>query len=234
MKKRISLAAVVMLCTLATSGFRSASGFEGTWTAAVPGPSGQSGLAVTFNFHVDGDKPSGTVATEKETFALVDLKINGSSITFAVEGEEQNRYAGSLDGDTIKMQVKYPSHENGTRTWAFVMKRASPADSVSSIEGPWQGDVPRGGGRTVAARFNFHADGAVLNGEVQAVGDDFPIVKGTIAGASIAFKVGGTQGDYTGTVAADRIEMKVKYDGGESGRQTLPFVLTRIPGVSRH
>jgi hypothetical protein len=125
--------------------------------------------------------------------ACVDLEIDGSTIAFAVEGEEQNRYSGTLAGDEIEFQVKYPSHENGTRIWPFVATRKSggPAASqpqAATVDGEWEGEVSRGG-RVIPARFTFHADGAVLTGNVQAVGDDFPIVKGTIAGASIAFKV---------------------------------------------
>jgi len=206
------------------------SGFEGSWTAKVPGPSGQSGLTVTFNFHVDGNASSGTLDANGRTFDLVDVKIDGATIAFAVEGEEQNKYSGTLDGDQIKLQVKYPSHENGTRVWSFVAKRivGKTAGNAPSVDGDWDGEVPRGGGRLIEARFTLHADGAELTGSVHAVGDDFPIVKGKIDGTSISFRVGATQGDYSGIVGADEIRMTVKYDGGESGRQTLPFVLTRV------
>ena len=209
-----------------------AAGFEGKWTAKVPGPSGQWGMPVTFTFTVEGHRTGGTVSTDDQSFPLVDVKIDGSTIAFAVEGEEQNRYSGTLSGDEIKMQVKYPSHENGTRVWSFVAKRAPSSEAASvaaaPVEGGWEGDVPRGGGRVIEARFTFHADGETLSGSARAVGDDFPIEKGTIVGTSIAFRIAGTQGDYSGIVGADEIQMKVRYDGGESGRQTLPFVLKRV------
>jgi hypothetical protein len=206
-----------------------ASGFDGAWTARVPGPSGQAGAAVTFALHVEGDRASGTVSTGDRSFALVDVKITGATIAFAVEGEEQNRYSGTLKEDEIAFQVRYPSHENGTRVWSFVAKRAAASEPpASSIAGDWEGEVPRGGGRTIAARFTFQTDGPRLSGSVHAVGDEFPIEKGTVSGAEIAFRVGSTEGAYSGTVGADEIRMKVRYDGGESGRQTLPFVLKRV------
>jgi hypothetical protein len=221
-----------------SAGFEGAPGFEGSWKAKVPGPSGQSGMPVTFTFTIKDGRTDGTVSTDERSFALVDVKIDGSTITFAVEGEEQNKYSGTLSGDEIRMQVKYPSHENGTRVWSFVAKKAEgrsekaeekTAESAGpSVDGEWEGEVPRGSGRTIEARFTLHADGEVLTGSAQAVGDVFPIEKGKIAGTSIAFRIAGTQGDYTGTVDADEIQMKVKYDGGESGRQTLPFVLRRV------
>jgi hypothetical protein len=207
-----------------------ASGFEGRWSAVIPGPSGQTGLPVTLVFTVTDGKGGGSVSTSERTFALVDVKIEGQAIAFAVEGEEQNKYTGTLQGDQIQFQVKYPSHENGTRIWPFVAKRVAHTGepAAASVDGDWEGDVPRGGGRVIEARFTFHAEGETLAGSVQAVNDEFPVEKGRISGASISFKVGGTQGEYSGTVSGDEIQMKVKYDGGESGRQTLPFVLKRV------
>ena len=115
----------LMLALLLLSGSigHAAAGFEGTWSAVIPGPAGQTGPAVTLVFTMQDGKPAGTVSTGERTFALVDVKIDGQTIAFAVEGEEQNKYTGTLSGDQIKFQVKYPSHENGTRTWPFVAKR---------------------------------------------------------------------------------------------------------------
>jgi hypothetical protein len=220
----------ILLLLLCGSIGHAAPGFEGTWSAVIPGPSGQTGLPVTLVFTVTDGKASGSVSTGERTFALVDVKIDGQTIAFAVEGEEQNKYTGALKGDQIQFQVKYPSHENGTRIWPFVAKRVNQAGepAATSVDGDWEGDVPRGGGRVIEARFTFHAAGETLAGSVHAVNDDFPVEKGRISGATISFKVGGTQGEYTGTVSGDEIQMKVKYDGGESGRQTLSFVLRRV------
>jgi hypothetical protein len=121
MRRIMTIGAV--LCCAAVGALLADSGFEGSWTAKVPGPSGQNGLEATFTFHV-GDAAAGTVTAHGETYKLVDVKIDGSTVTFAIEGEEQNKYTGKLKGDEIQMQVKYPSSENGTRTWSFVAKRA--------------------------------------------------------------------------------------------------------------
>jgi hypothetical protein len=223
-----TIVAVIGLLLIGVPSGRAVSGFDGKWTATVPGPSGQGGLPVTFVFTTENGKPSGSVSTGDQTFALVEMKIDGQAIAFAIDGEAQNKYSGTLSGDQIKMQVKYPSHENGTRIWSFVAKRAVSTRAAASVDGEWIGDVPRGGGRVIAATFTLHADGGTLTGSVQAVGDQFPIEKGKIDGASLSFRVGGTQGEYTGAVGPDEIQMKVKYDGGESGRQTLPFILKRV------
>jgi hypothetical protein len=151
-----------------SAGFEGAPGFEGSWKAKVPGPSGQSGMPVTFTFTFKDGRTDGTVSTDERSFALVDVKIDGSTITFAVEGEEQNKYSGTLSGDEIRMQVKYPSHENGTRVWSFVANkvegrsekvegRSEKAEGRSekaeertaegagpSVDGEWEGGRSRG------------------------------------------------------------------------------------------
>src|SRR5215472_16642937 len=83
----------------------------------------------------------------------------------------------------------YPSHENGTRVWSFVATRLEGEAPASPIDGDWDGAIPRGGGRVIEARFTFHADGEVLTGTDHAVGDEFPVEKGKMAGTSISFKV---------------------------------------------
>ena len=219
---------MLVLLLLCGSVGRAATGFEGSWSAVVPGPAGQTGPAVTLVFTLTDGKPGGTVSTGDRTFALVDVKIDARTIAFAVDGEEQNKYTGTLSGDQIKFQVKYPSHENGTRIWSFVATRVVQGEAgAASVDGDWEGDVPRGGGRVIAARFTFRAEGGTLTGTVYAAGDEFPVEKGKISNGAISFKVGGTQGDYSGVATADEIQMKVKYDGGEAGRQTLSFVLRR-------
>ena len=202
---------------------------EGSWTGRVPGPDGRARLEVTFTFHLDGSTPSGSVDANGQRFKLVDVKLEGSALTFSVDGEEQNKYRGTIEDNEIKLQVTYPSGENGARTWPFVLKRAGAVrvGTAAPVEGEWFGEVPRGESRYIKARFVLHADGAALTGTVYALDDEYPIVDGTIKGSAIVFRIGTTHGEYTGTVGTDEIQMKVKYDGGEAGRQTLPFLLKR-------
>jgi hypothetical protein len=99
--------------------------------------------------------------------------------------------------------------------------------SAPSIEGAWRGEIPRGGSRYAAADFEFHVEGSTLTGRVHALDMEFPVANGTIVGSRIAFNIGETKGDYSGEFAGESIRMKVKYSGGENGRQTFDFVLTR-------
>lgn len=203
---------------------------DGAWNAKVPTPNGQASFDVVFTLRMDGPTLTGTAAAAGgQPYDLVNTKISGDVIAFAVDGEPAE-YTGSLSGDEIKMEVTFKSSENGTRKWSFIARRSLAPQSQAegpSIDGDWTGDVPRGGGRFIAATFTFHADGTTLTGHVSAVGDEFPLVNGTIAGARIAFRAGNTQGDYSGELDGDTIHMKVKYNGGESGRQTIDFVLKR-------
>ena len=225
---RASLSVAAAVLCLSGVVARAESGVAGSWTAKVPGPDGRARMEVTFTFAVDGSTTTGAVEANGQTFKQVDVKLDGATLSFAVEGEEQNRYVGTIAGDEIKMQVKYPSGENGARTWPFVMKRSSPSAGAGvTVDGAWVGEVPRGESRYITARFMLHADGSSLTGTVQAAGDEFPLVDGVIKGTVISFRVGATQGSYRGTVSVGEIQMKVQYDGGESGRVTLPFVLKR-------
>lgn len=221
-------AGAVMLIAASVSGFGE-SGFDGSWAATVPGPSGQGGLSVTFAFRSE-DHPSGSVTVQGgRTFDLVNVKVSANTIAFQVEGEEQNLYSGQLSGDEIKMQVKYQSHENGTRVWSFVAKRAAQMTlAPDHIDGDWTGEVPRGGGQTIAATFSFHVESTALSGSVHALDDDYPIVDGSVNHNAISFSIGATKGKYTGVIDGDAIHLKVKYDGGENGRVTLPFDLKRV------
>jgi hypothetical protein len=99
--------------------------------------------------------------------------------------------------------------------------------SAPSVEGAWTGEVPRGGSRFAAAEFEFHVDGSSLTGTVRALDLEFPVANGTIANSRISFNIGDTKGDFTGQLEGDTIQMRVKYSGGENGRQTLDFTLTR-------
>ena len=202
---------------------------DGAWAAKVPTPNGQGSLDVVFTFKPDGSKLTGTAAKGGGTSNLVDTSISGDTIGFAIEGEPE-RFTGTVAGDEIAMEVTFKSRENGDRTWSFVARRAVAAKVEAgepSLDGEWTGEVPRGGSRFIAADFEFHVDGKTLTGRVRAVDEEFE-VNGTVEGPRIAFTVGSTAGDYSGELAGDTIKMKVKYNGGEAGRQTLGFVLTRV------
>ena len=136
MKRLLSLL-IVAFALGCGSAWADPASFDGVWTAKVPSPNAQATIEVTFTFKVNGEKLSGTASAGGQEYPLVDTRVAGNEIAFAVEGEPA-RYAGTLAGDEIKMKVTFKSSENGTRTWSFVAKRAttrqSPAGQAAIAE----------------------------------------------------------------------------------------------------
>jgi hypothetical protein len=102
------------------------------------------------------------------------------------------------------------------------------AAAAPNFNGSWKGDVPRINGRIIPAVFDFVISGSALTGTVHAVDTAFNIGEGKVKGNEISFIVEGTQGQYTGKLNGDVINMKVKYDGGEAGPKIMEFVAKRV------
>jgi hypothetical protein len=109
-----------------------------------------------------------------------------------------------------------------------VLLAAAMAASSSGLNGSWTADVPRGNGRFIPATFTFQIDGDKLSGEAKALDTEFSIAEGKAKGDEISFYLDGATGFYTGKLEGDEIKMKVKFDGGESGKRTVPFVAKRV------
>jgi len=124
MKTTILAMAALVLLVPAVRASAGPSSFDGAWSAKVPAPNGQRSLDVVFTFKVDGSKLSGTASANGMTFDLVDARVDGDRLAFAIDGDT-GRYVGTLAGDEIKMQAIYKSSENGTRTWSFVATRVA-------------------------------------------------------------------------------------------------------------
>lgn len=83
-----------------------AADFNGKWTASVETPRGTQNL--TFDFHVDGAKLTGTVTSPRGDSEISDGKVDGDSISFTqvvnFNGNEfKINYSGQADGaDSIK------------------------------------------------------------------------------------------------------------------------------------
>lgn len=83
-----------------------AADFNGKWTASVETPRGTQ--TITFDFHVDGAKLTGTVTTPRGSVDISEGKVDGDSISFAqvmnFNGNEfRINYTGKADGaDSIK------------------------------------------------------------------------------------------------------------------------------------
>jgi hypothetical protein len=87
-----------------------AADFNGKWTATVESPRGTQTL--TFDFHVDGAKLTGTVTTPRGDMPISEGKIDGDNISFAqVMNRDGNEfkiaYTGKAVGDTIKFTRQF-------------------------------------------------------------------------------------------------------------------------------
>jgi hypothetical protein len=82
-----------------------AADFNGKWTADVETPRGTQTL--TFDFHVDGAKLTGSVTSPRGETEIQDGKVDGDAISFAqvmnFNGNEfKISYSGKAVGDAIK------------------------------------------------------------------------------------------------------------------------------------
>jgi hypothetical protein len=73
-----------------------AADITGTWTGTIAGGDGDFVLA--YNFKQDGDKFSGTVAAQGDPLPLIDCKLDGDKISFAVKVD--------LGGNTVTFSSK--------------------------------------------------------------------------------------------------------------------------------
>lgn len=82
-----------------------AADLNGKWTASIDTPRGTR--EVTFNFHQDGAKLTGTVTTRRGDSEIQDGKVDGDNLSFTQkvsfnDNEFTINYTGKVDGDTIK------------------------------------------------------------------------------------------------------------------------------------
>ncbi len=112
-----------------------AADFNGKWTAQVETPRGTMNL--TFNFHVDGSKLTGTVSTMRGDMDIQNGKVDGDNISFDQEmnfngNDFKITYTGKADGpDSIKFTRQFG--DRGSQE--FTAKRGE-AGAAPSAEPP--------------------------------------------------------------------------------------------------
>ena len=115
------LCVVTLLTTLAVF----AENVAGTWKGSYPGRDGQTRES-TIVLKADGEKLTGTVASNRGESEIKDGIIKGSEVTFSVVrnfggNDVTVKYKGKLAGDTIQFKV-----EAGERSYEMTAKRVSP------------------------------------------------------------------------------------------------------------
>jgi hypothetical protein len=95
---------VIALLALLTAA--SAADLNGKWKGDMKTPDGGN-LEINFNFHVDGEKLTGTVANTYGEEQITDGSVKGDAISFIIMagGEFKLTYKGQVVGEEIKFHV---------------------------------------------------------------------------------------------------------------------------------
>jgi hypothetical protein len=119
--KRIAM--LFAACALFTTGLLAAD-VTGKWAAEVQGRDGQK-RTQTFNLKAEGGTLTGTVSSPMGERQIVDGKVSGDDVSFAIEFEMNGEkrkipYTGKVVGDELKMKSG-----SGERVREFTAKRAT-------------------------------------------------------------------------------------------------------------
>jgi len=121
MKSLSLIAGFLMLCATTLLG----ADIDGKWAGEVKTPDG-SAISLTMSLKSDGDKVTGTVSGPTGDVTINDGKIDGDSLTFAIDvdanGQQMNfKCAGKLKGDELNMKLD----GGGDLNFEFTAKRSA-------------------------------------------------------------------------------------------------------------
>jgi opacity protein-like surface antigen len=125
MKKLFTLCAALLLGLSSVAAF--AASVTGTWTGDMKSPDGSNGFSLTFTFTQDGDKLTGSVASQQgDPIAISAGKVTDDKITFDVSFNGTTiHHEGTVNGDEIKLTSK--SDDGNFPTGEMTLKRSKPA-----------------------------------------------------------------------------------------------------------
>jgi len=104
MRNRAFVLAAIIMLTCFTAAH--AADLNGKWKGELQTPNGP--LEINFNFHVDGEKLTGTVANTYGEEQITDGTVKGDAISFVVMaggGQFKITYKGTVVGDDLKFHV---------------------------------------------------------------------------------------------------------------------------------
>jgi hypothetical protein len=128
-KKLLFVTTILLAATLCLM----AADASGKWTFEQEGRNGS--VQVTLNLKVDAGSLTGTLTrpgrdgNAMET-PITDGKVDGNHISFSVKREYNGNsfvttYKGTLDGDSLKIEITMPGRDGNSRTMNVVAKRAT-------------------------------------------------------------------------------------------------------------
>lgn len=104
MTNRIFALSAIVMCGLFTT---TALDLNGKWKGNMKTPNGDS-LEIDFNFHVDGEKLTGTVTNTYGEEQITEGTVKGDKISFVIlagGGQFKITYNGTVAGDDLKFHV---------------------------------------------------------------------------------------------------------------------------------
>ncbi len=100
--RAFALTAILMLICFAIS----AADLSGKWKGDLQTPNGA--LETTFDFHIDGEKLTGTVTNMYGTEEITEGTVKGDAVSFVVlagGGQFKITYKGAVAGEELKFHV---------------------------------------------------------------------------------------------------------------------------------
>jgi hypothetical protein len=130
-KKLLFVVAILCVMTFAVM----AADVSGKWTYEAPGRQGGNPTTVTITLKADGGAVTGTVSRPGQNgpmdVNISEGKVDGNTVTFKTSQDMRGTtrvtsYKGTLDGDTLKLEVTAPGRGGGDPvTTPFTAKRST-------------------------------------------------------------------------------------------------------------
>ncbi len=170
---------------------------SGTWSWTRTGRNGTE-VTTTLKLKSTGDnKVTGTISGRNNNETAIDKgAIKGDEITFEVSRDvngttRTTRYAGKVEGDSLKGTVKSTNRAGEEQSREWTAKRAP-----ASLEGRWKYAFTTGNGNTIEPVMSLKVDGEKVSGSVKVNDFEMPL-EGTYKDGKVALTLKGERDGQT-------------------------------------
>jgi len=209
---------------------------EGLWEGTLNTPNGD--IQFNFNLHRDGGKWAGEMDVPVQGVSglpLTEVKVEGSTVSFALPGQGNPHYEGKLsdDGKTITgnldaagsplaMNLKWKSEPRPAE------KAAANSGDVQVLAGVWEGALEPQPGAKLHLRFNFVKDASgQIVGTLDSVdqgANGLPIGAISRTNDTVKLDLKAIAGGFSGTLSKDGSTLTGTFTQGGAD---LPLTLQR-------
>jgi hypothetical protein len=189
---------------------------NGHWDGVVHGPTDVV-IAVDLTADADG-RLAGTldnVAQGIRFLPLSNVAVDGTAITFEIEGSHGGTFRGTLSGSSMKgtfsmqdAELPFELTRTGEAKVESVVKSAAASKEPASkeLEGKWNGTLDVDGTtRRVGLILTNNADGTASGRVISSDGTEIPITLIAQKGASVTLDVERIGGTYAGALQGTEI-----------------------------